>query len=1162
MLNRRRLSAILILLLCWGEAAQGGIVIAARKPEDQPRLVLNTGGPTTDTRVLSFSPDGRRLYSAGMDKSVSVWDLRGELRGIRRTAAQAPILAQQLRWEIARGPRGAIYAMSASPIDPRVAVGGLSARDANGDIVLIDSGTGQVAATLRAHRRVVVSVDFSPNGRRLVSVSEEGDIRVWDLPAWEAPQVRGIIRAKAPPVLAAEPLPLSLNSMQLRPGQGKDFSYYPQPAVFLSDNLIAVALTDRERSNQWRIGLVDLSKPDRPTRLLPVVHQGKVASIARSPDSSRWASADTRGTTYVFVDHDAERSTTLSCPHVVYSLSFGPKGRLLVTTERDQKGQAHAQLYDAINNSLLDTTVIGAINNGFAGAISPDGSRAAVAGAGQHEVLLFALKDRNGADLEKPLSKPSLSRLRGGGELLARVAFAKDGSYKLALFSDIKAYASPTGNVAPNIAPKQIFDVGQPAIVPHDQAAGPWREPNDNSDGWAVALKGTSVDLVKGERKKTLKLHESQGRARTFCFVPGPGGAARAIAISTDGDNGIYLYDLTSDDSFSLLRYFRDHVGFPTSLSANRDGTFLASGSMDETAKVWSLEGIGRQNPTDTLPIWGARFERQADGVVLTEMVEAGIVSHRGLRRGDQIVEATFPSVVARGLGQADEPLTTRDPDLILRGIQTQPVREAVVFTIRRSGRALNQRILLVPGWEPLATLFIDRRGEWAFWTPQGFYDSSPNGDELFGWQLNRGVGRRPDFFRADQFRRQLERPSVMRGLLSNRSLPAALRQANENVAGELDRVIKREADRTPVVEILSPRDGERLAGQQGVQVVARIRYPDPATARQADVRALVNGVPAPVGAIDVDGNEAAITWQVQPADVYSRVRVLVDGEAAKPSANVSFADVHLRAEPGPSRRRPKLYLLAMAAGDYRGNLVPPLRYTLDDAKGIVETLRSSAAPLYDVQEPKLLFNQDISPKALRQELDRLAKEMKDAQSDDLLVVFLAGHGWAIDEGAGYYFIPPAERLATADAASAKSVVQEIGISWEELRKVRSLPCRKLFLLDTCYSGNILLRETRAASAKAQIRPLSRDEILVVAATSVNQLAGETARLGHGIFTQCLLDGLAGQADQRGDRTVQLDELARFVETKVAEITGRNQVPSSTPNDLFNLVAIPLATYQ
>jgi WD40 repeat protein len=45
---------------------------------------------------------------------------------------------------------------------------------------------------------------------------------------------------------------------------------------------------------------------------------------------------------------------------------------------------------------------------------------------------------------------------------------------------------------------------------------------------------------------------------------------------------------------------------------------------------------------------------------------------------------------------------------------------------------------------ELLVTFFYGTDGEWVMWTPQGYYTSSPNGDRMVGWQINRGPNGQP----------------------------------------------------------------------------------------------------------------------------------------------------------------------------------------------------------------------------------------------------------------------------------------------------------------------------------------------------------------------------------------------------------------------------------
>ncbi|MGL4462294.1 MAG: hypothetical protein ACRC1K_09070, partial [Planctomycetia bacterium] len=155
-------------------------------PEFRPRLVLNAGGPTASVRALDFSADGRRLYVGGLDKAVYAYDVRGDERNVFRTAARRAVYAQTLRWEIARGLRGAVFAVAASPTEPRVAFGGYSARDSLGDIVVYDVDGRRVDRLLTGHRQTVVSVKYHPEGKRLLSCGLNGELRSWTLQTGES----------------------------------------------------------------------------------------------------------------------------------------------------------------------------------------------------------------------------------------------------------------------------------------------------------------------------------------------------------------------------------------------------------------------------------------------------------------------------------------------------------------------------------------------------------------------------------------------------------------------------------------------------------------------------------------------------------------------------------------------------------------------------------------------------------------------------------------------------------------------------------------------------------------------------------------------------------------------------------------------------------------
>ncbi len=480
-------------------------------------------------------------------------------------------------------------------------------------ILVLDSG---------GHTSRVSKVLFTPDGKELISVSDDKTIRFWDVASGEPIRVirppiepgnRGMLYAAA---LSPDGRTLAIGGYGLKDALGSIY------LISLATGRIERVLkghTDAINSLAFGVSpggrlLLASGSTDKTARIWDVAtgeclrvlegHTDAVHCVAFAPDASRLATASFDKTGRIWSVADGRCLQTLQGhTKIVNSVAWSPDGTLLATggddrsirlwspdgalsrTIKNLDNWIFSVLFTADSRELLytlggpDYATCGAAvlrassgqervrftkndNTVYSGAISPDGTMAATAGGDSDEIYLWKLTDAALVHRLAGKGKPNWSA--GWSPDSMRIAWGNTHAFNFFFFND-------------NGPLERSFTVADLEFGPSPDAR--YRRARESLGSLSLQRTGpTSIEVRKQDAvvAKIAPPYDHE-RIRSFSFVTGD-------RVAVGGDFGLYLFDARTGAN---VREFRGHTGEVWAVAPSPDGRFLLSASDDQTLRIW-----------------------------------------------------------------------------------------------------------------------------------------------------------------------------------------------------------------------------------------------------------------------------------------------------------------------------------------------------------------------------------------------------------------------------------------------------------------------------------------------------------------------------------------------------------------------------------------------
>ena len=631
-----------------------------------------------------------------------------------------------------------------------------------------------------------------------------------------------------------------------------------------------------------------------------------------------------------------------------------------------------------------------------------------------------------------------------------------------------------------------------------------------------------------------------------------------------------------------LIKTLEGHTRFVNSINFSPDGKYLASGSDDKTIKLWNVS-TGKHIKTLKGHIWNVvSVNFSPDGKYLASG-SGDTIKLWNVKTGKLIktLEGHTKEVTSVNFSPDGKYLASGSFDCTIklwnveRGdvIRTFEGHTDVVWSVNVSpdGKYLasgssDNTIKLWDVETGDCISFVSAEDNWIMFTPDGYFDSSKNGGELVA--MVKGLAA----FGIDQFAVKNNRPDIILkrlGLGNEELINHYYYQYLKRLRrlGFTEEQLSSEYH-VPEAKIIDLKVDEKFA-----KVSFNL---NDSKYNLKKYNIYINNVPI-FGAYgkEITGNNLDKTEIIELTSGKNKIEVsCINEKGAESFRALTYTEYN-------KKIKSDLYYIGFGVSKYKNSDIN-LNYAHKDAQDL-GILFSHMKEKFNNIYVKTYLNEEVTVENIKK-----AKEfLKDAKVDDTFILFIAGHGvHDKDKEATYYYMTYNSDLNNLSQTAADfDLIEDImqGIS----------PRNKLFLMDTCESGEIeektqeqylAMAKSRGLEARAirnikivgrkslpprtylydQDRYIYNDLIrrsgaIVFSSSKGGEFSYEKDDFKNGLFTTEVINCLKNKsADKNNDGIISTDELRNYVIEIVPKISSDLQHPTVDRDNIYQKFGFPL----